>query len=172
LIRSFRGALPRISESAFVVDSADIIGDVAIGDFSSVWFNAVIRGDQNKIKIGKHCSIQDNVVVHCDSEHETFVGDNVTVGHGAILHGCVVKNNVLVGMNSTILSGAEVGDYSIIGAGALVLQDQVIPRKSLVLGIPGKVVREVTNEEMRMIERAAMIYVDLVKQYKDSAVIK
>lgn len=166
MIRSFRGASPRISESAFVVDSADIIGDVAIGDLSSVWFNAVIRGDQNKIKIGRHCSIQDNVVIHCDSEHETFVGDNVTVGHGAILHGCVVGTNVLVGMNSTILSGAEVGDYSIIGAGTLVTENRVIPEKSLVLGVPGKVVRELTTEEMKMIERAAMVYVDLVKYYR------
>jgi carbonic anhydrase/acetyltransferase-like protein (isoleucine patch superfamily) len=105
----FKGKSQKISETAFIADSADIIGDVEIGDFSSVWFNAVIRADSNKIRIGSRTSIQDNVVIHINHEYEVQVGDDVSVGHGAVLHGCRIGNNVLIGMNSTVLNGAEIG---------------------------------------------------------------
>lgn len=115
MIVDFKGRTPKISETTFIADSADIIGDVEVGDFSSIWFNAVLRGDRNKIKIGNRTSIQDNVVIHVNHEHEVQIGDDVSVGHGAVLHGCRIGNNVVIGMNSTVLNGAEIGKNSIMG---------------------------------------------------------
>lgn len=111
---SIKGKSPVIAETAFIADSADLIGNVEVGSFSSIWFNAVLRGDQNKIKIGNRTSIQDGVVIHADPENGVQVGDNVSVGHGAVLHGCKIEDNVLIGMNSTVLNGAEIGKNSIV----------------------------------------------------------
>ncbi len=163
----FKGKSPKISETAFIADSADIIGDVEIGDFSSVWFNAVIRGDRNKIRIGSRTSIQDNVVIHINHEHEVQVGDDVSVGHGAVLHGCRIGNNVLIGMNSTVLNGAEIGSNSIIGANALVPEGKKFPENSLIIGVPGKVKREVEAIEIEAIAKNAEEYVELGKEYRN-----
>jgi carbonic anhydrase/acetyltransferase-like protein (isoleucine patch superfamily) len=163
----FKGKSPKISETAFIADSADIIGDVEIGDFSSVWFNAVIRGDINKIRIGSRTSIQDNVVIHINYEHEAQVGDDVSVGHGAVLHGCRIGNNVLIGMNSTVLNGAEIGSNSIIGANALVPEEKKFPENSLIIGVPGKVKREVEAIEIEAIAKNAEEYVELGREYRN-----
>ncbi|ABE51999.1 gamma carbonic anhydrase family protein [Methanococcoides burtonii] len=166
MILKFKNKEPSISETSFVADSADIIGDVKIGEGSSVWFNATIRGDKDEIIVGKKSSIQDNCVVHTDPPFKVTIGDNASIGHGAILHGCTIGNNVLVGMNSTILDGAEVGENSIIGANALVPSGKVIPPNSVVTGVPGKIRREATVEDIQMIAENAAEYVRLATEYK------
>lgn len=167
MIVDFKGKNPKISETAFIADSADIIGDVEVGDFSSIWFNAVLRGDKNKIKIGNRTSIQDNVVIHVNREYEVRVGDDVSVGHGAVLHGCKIGNNVLIGMNSTVLNGAEIGKNSIIGANALIPEGKKFPENSLIIGVPGKVKREIEKAEIEGIAKNAEEYVELGKEYSD-----
>lgn len=161
----FKGKIPKISGTAFVADSADIIGNIEIGDFSSVWFNAVIRGDENSIKIGNRTSIQDNAVIHVDTHEGVEIGDNVTVGHGVVLHGCKIEDNVLIGMNSTVLNGAEIGKNSIVGANALVSQGKKYPENSLIIGVPAKVKRETNEAEVEGIRKNAEEYVELAKEY-------
>ncbi|AKB79647.1 carbonic anhydrase, family 3 [Methanosarcina horonobensis HB-1 = JCM 15518] len=163
----FKGKTPKISETAFVADSADIIGDVEIESFSSIWFNAVIRGDQNKIQIGSRTSIQDGVVIHADPENGVQVGDNVSVGHGAVLHGCKIEDNVLIGMNSTVLNGVEIGKNSIVGANALVPQGKKFPANSLIIGVPGTVKRETNKAEVEAIKENAEEYVEMAKEYRE-----
>ncbi|MBP2030417.1 carbonic anhydrase/acetyltransferase-like protein (isoleucine patch superfamily) [Methanohalophilus levihalophilus] len=162
MITEFKSKKPVIHKTAFVADSAEIIGDVKIGEYSSVWFNAVLRGDADKIHIGSRTSIQDNVVVH----GATDVGDYVTVGHSAVLHGCKIKSNVLIGINSTILDGSEIGGDSIVGAHALVPPGKKFPPKSLIIGVPGKLQRELTDEEVKMIKENSDSYVELMGEYK------
>ena len=164
MIQSFKDRTPTISEKAFVAESAQVIGNVTIGE-SIVLFNAVIRGDRGTITIGNDTSIQDNAVIHADPQFSADIGDNVTVGHAAVLHGCKINSNTLIGMNSTVLNGAEIGSFSIVGAGAVVTQSLKIPERSLVLGVPGKVVRDVTDEELNLIERSAEIYIELRDKY-------
>lgn len=158
---------PSIAHTTFIADSAEIIGNVSIGEFSSIWFNAVVRGDMGNIRIGNRTSIQDNVVIHTDPSLEVEIKDNVTVGHGAVLHGCRIGNNVLVGMNATVLNGAVIGDNSIIGANALVSSGKVFPEGSVILGIPGEVKRQVTDREKKRIEENAALYVELAKSYRN-----
>ena len=167
MILDFKGKSPKISETAFVADSADIVGDVEVGDFSSIWFNAVLRGDENKIKIGNRTSIQDNVVIHVNNEHEVQLGDDVSVGHGAVLHGCRVESNVIIGMNSTVLNGVEIGKNSIVGANALISEGKKFPENSLIIGIPGKVAREIGEAEIEGIAKNAAEYVKLGGEYRD-----
>lgn len=167
MIMSYKDKNPKISKTVFVAESADIIGDVEIGDSSSIWFNATLRGDQNKIKIGNRTSIQDNVVIHVDSTNEVQIGDNVTIGHGAVLHGCRIENNVIIGMNSTVLNGAEIGKNSIVGANALVPEGKKFPERSLIIGVPGKVKRQLEEVEIEAILRNAEEYVELTKEYKE-----
>ncbi|MDD2614047.1 MAG: gamma carbonic anhydrase family protein [Methanosarcina sp.] len=171
MIMSFKGKSPKISETAFIADSADVIGDVEIGDFSSVWFNAVLRGDRSKIKIGNRTSIQDNVVIHADPENGVQIGSEVSVGHGAVLHGCRIGNNVLIGMNSTILNGAEIEKNSIVGANALVPERKKFPENSLIIGVPGKVKREIEKSEIEAIAENAAEYVGFVREYREETKI-
>ena len=171
MIMDFKGKSPKISETAFIADSADVIGDVEIGDFSSVWFNAVLRGDRSKIKIGNRTSIQDNVVIHADPENGVQIGSEVSVGHGAVLHGCRIGNNVLIGMNSTILNGAEIGKNSIVGANALVPEGKKFPENSLIIGVPGKVKREIEKSEIEAIAENAVEYVEFVREYREETKI-
>ncbi|MCG8514160.1 MAG: gamma carbonic anhydrase family protein, partial [Halanaerobiales bacterium] len=147
-------------------DSSDIIGDVEVGDFSSIWFNAVVRGDMGSIRIGNRTSIQDNVVIHTDSSEKADIGDDVTVGHGAVLHGCTIGNNVIIGMNSTILSGAHIGSNSVVGANALVPSGKRFPDNSIIMGVPAKVKRDATEEDIKSISENAAEYVELAKEYK------
>ncbi len=162
MIRSLDGKTPKIHPSCFVSETAYIVGDVEIGEDTSIWPGAVIRGDYGKIIIGKACSIQDNCVLHTDDYLE--LGDNVLMTHGAVIHGGIVGNNVLIGMNAAILESAKVGNYVLIGASALVLADSVIPDNSLVLGVPGKV-RPLTEEHQKRLEDPTGIYVENMKRY-------
>ena len=166
MITNFKDKYSKVSDSSFVANSAEVIGDVEIGEFSSVWFNAVIRGDRSKIKIGNRTNIQDNVVIHSDPSDVVEIGDNVTIGHGAILHGCKIKNNVIIGMNATVLDNAEIEENSIVGANALVSSGKKFPAKSVILGVPGIIKRNVSDEDIKKIRDSSDIYVTLTKEYK------
>lgn len=167
MILSFRDKVPVIAPSAFVVDSAQVIGDVVIGEASSVWFNAVIRGDVNYIRIGKRTNIQDGCVLHVSRDtYSLTVGDEITVGHGVILHACIVRSRCLIGMGAIIMDGAEIGENCIVGAGALVTSKTLIPPRSMVLGSPARVKRELTDEEVRGILNSAEHYVGDIKNYQ------
>ncbi|MDG6242916.1 MAG: gamma carbonic anhydrase family protein [Methanolobus sp.] len=166
MIIEFRSVRPSVSSTAFIASSANVIGNVTIKEHSSVWFNAVIRGDSSSICIGKRTSIQDNVVIHADEPHNVEIGDDVTVGHAAVLHGCRIADNVLIGMNATVLDGVEIGQNCIIGANALVPPGKKIPAGSLVVGVPAKVQRELTDEDIAHIRENAAEYVRLAGEYR------
>lgn len=157
-----------IDKTVFIADGARVLGDVEIGKNSSVWFNAVIRADLSDIKIGEGSNIQDNAVIHTSKDFGVRIGDNVTVGHGAIVHGCTVKNNVMIGMGAIVLNGAVIEENCIIGAGALVTQGKVIPAGSLVFGNPAKIVRNLTDQEISSITDNAASYVKEAEQYKNN----
>ena len=141
MIVKFKGRLPQIDESAFVADNATLIGNVTVGADASVWFGAVVRGDNEPIVIGRGTSVQDNVTLHGEPGYPLTIGENVTIGHNAVAHGCTVKDGALIGMGAVVLDGAEVGEYAIVGAGAVVPAGMVIPAYSLAVGAPAKVVR-------------------------------
>ena len=154
-----------INETVFIADGAKVIGSVEIGANSSVWFNAVIRADSDKVKIGENSNVQDNAVIHTSEGFGVQIGDNVTIGHGAIVHGYTVENNVMIGMGAIVLNGAVIGENSIIGAGTLVTQGKIIPAGSLAFGNPVKVVRELTDDEIQSITDNANSYVKEAKDY-------
>lgn len=149
-----------IAEWVFLAEGCQVIGDVEIGESSSVWYNAVIRGDSNKVVIGENTNIQDNAVLHVSNDAPLVIGDNVTVGHGAILHGCTIGNNVLIGMGAIVLDGAVIEDNCMIGAGTLVTQNKVIPEGYLALGSPVKLIRTLIEEEKESILKNANRYAD------------
>ena len=166
MIRTFQGVKPTIAASAFIEETAVVIGDVVIGEESSVWFHAVVRGDVHSIRIGKRTNIQDLSVVHVTHDtHPTVLGDDVTVGHHVVLHGCTIKNRVLIGMGALIMDGAVIGEDCIVGAGALVTERTIVPPKSLILGAPAKVKRPVTEAELAWIRESAQNYVKYARQY-------
>jgi carbonic anhydrase/acetyltransferase-like protein (isoleucine patch superfamily) len=160
MLRSHRGRLPVVDPSAFVDESAQVIGDVVIGAESSVWMNVVIRGDVHEIRIGSRTNIQDNTVVHAmRGTYATHVGDDVTIGHAAVVHGCTIRDRVLVGIGAIILNGAQIGEDTIVAAGTLVTERAVIPSRSLVMGRPGKVTRPLSDDEVKSIRTYAERYV-------------
>ena len=168
MIRSYRGALPRIAASAYLDPSAQIIGNVEIGERSSVWCNATLRGDVNTIRIGDDSNVQDNSVLHVDyGEFPLHIGDRVTVGHSVVLHGCTVEDDCLIGIGAIVLNGAIIGRGSVIAAGALVSEGARIPPGSLVMGVPGKVRREVNEIERERFHLNWQRYVDLARHYLD-----
>ena len=162
----FNGVAPSINENAYVSESVDIIGDVKVEENVSIWFGARLRADMNKIVIGANSNIQENAVVHVDIESPVIIGENVTIGHSAIIHGCNISNNVLVGMVSIILNNAKISKNSIVGAGALVTQGKEFEEGVLILGNPAKAVRKLSEEEIKSIKRSADNYVALSKKYK------
>jgi gamma-carbonic anhydrase len=164
----FQDQQPRLAEGVFVAPGAWIIGNVTIGPESGVWYNAVLRGDTAPITIGRRTNLQDGMIVHVDDEWPTVIGDEVTIGHAAIIHGATIAPRVLIGMRSVILSGAVIGEGSIIGAGALVAEKKEIPPRSLVIGTPGRVVREVTDAEFAAIARSATHYWELAQAHRAS----
>lgn len=164
MLFEFDGDKPTISGKVFIAPTASIIGNVFIGEGSSVWFNSVIRGDRARISIGKGSNIQDNAVIHSD-ETEVEIGDGVVIGHGCVMHGRRVKNRALIGMNATILHGAEIGEGSIVGAGALVPPGFIVPDRSVVIGIPCKYVRKTTEEDLEIIEKTLENYGKLTEKY-------
>lgn len=166
MIRSFQGTLPQIDPTAWVDPTAVIIGDVTIGRLSSVWPNAVLRGDVNKITIGDETNIQDGSVLHVEEAlFELHIGNRVTVGHSVCLHGCVVEDDSLIGIGAIVLNGARIGKGSVIAAGALVPEGMQIPPGSLAMGVPAKVRREVSPQEQERFRVNAQHYVELREKY-------
>ncbi len=170
MVRPYKGIHPTIDPSAFVDETAQIIGDVEIGPDSSVWMNCIVRGDVNIIRIGRRTNLQDGTVVHVMRDtHATRLGDEVTVGHGVILHGCVIEERCLIGMGAILLNGATIGHDSIIAAGALVTEETRVPPRSLVMGSPAKVRRELTAAEIASIRDYAERYVGYRLDYMPQA---
>jgi carbonic anhydrase/acetyltransferase-like protein (isoleucine patch superfamily) len=170
MLRPFRGQWPQLDASVFVDGSAQVIGDVVIGPESSIWMNCVVRGDVHHIRIGARSNVQDGTVVHVmRGTHPTTIGDAVTIGHGALIHGCTIEDRVLVGMGAIVLNGAVIGSDSIVAAGTLVTEGAVVPPRSLVMGSPGKVRRSLTDEEVASILDYAARYVGYRLDYMDDA---
>ncbi len=168
LILPFDGKSPVIARDAYVAPNASLIGDIEIGEEASIWFGAVLRGDVGRIRIGARSNVQDLSMIHMtDGETDTIVGEDVTVGHSVVLHGCTVGDRCLIGMGSLLLDHVVVGEDSLIAAGTLLTPRTVIPPRSLVRGRPGKVIREVTPEEMAMGIEGARHYVEMARKYRN-----
>jgi carbonic anhydrase/acetyltransferase-like protein (isoleucine patch superfamily) len=166
MIRSYQGVTPTVPASCYIDVSAQLIGDVQLGEHSSVWMNAVVRGDVNAIRIGANTNVQDCAVLHgMRHVYPVHVGDWVTIGHNATVHGCVVEDACLIGMGAVILNGAHIGEGSIIAAGAIIPEKTVIPPRSLVAGVPGKVRRELGDEDRKLILMYAQNYLDYTAIY-------
>jgi carbonic anhydrase/acetyltransferase-like protein (isoleucine patch superfamily) len=167
LIKTLRGYSPKFGVNCYLAENATIIGDVIVGDDCSFWFNSVVRGDVNSIRIGNKVNIQDGAVVHCTYEKtKTIIGNNVSVAHNAIIHGCTINNNVLIGMGSIIMDNAVIGENSIIAAGALVLENTIIEPGAIYGGMPAKKIKTIEPEHTReMIERIANNYLMYSKWY-------
>ncbi len=166
MIITCKGKTPKIADDVFVAENAVIIGDVEIGPGSSVWFGAVIRGDNDSIRIGRNSNVQDNCTLHSDEGDPITIGDNVTIGHNAVVHGCTLDDNVLVGMNSTVLNGAHIRRNSLIGAGAMVKGNSDFPEGSMIVGAPAIVKSPVKQATVDLIADSAQEYVDLSKEYR------
>ncbi len=164
-IRGFDKYRPKLAADVFIAPGSFVIGRVEIGQFSSVWFNAVVRGDIDWIRIGSESNIQDNATVHVDRDKPTIIGNKVTIGHNAMLHGCTIEDGILIGIGSVILNGAVIGRDSIIAANSLVSPGKVIPPRSLVMGSPGKIVKTLSDEEIPVNGGYHQRYVDLARQY-------
>ena len=167
MISSYQGIFPTIHRSAFIEESARVIGDVHIGAESSVWFGAVVRGDVHWIRIGSRTNIQDQCILHVT--HERFsltVGDEVTVGHAVTLHGCVLNSRCLIGMGAIVMDGAEIGEEAVVGAGALVTERMKIPPRTLALGVPAKIVRALGPDEIADLKGSADNYVRYAENYR------
>jgi len=173
MIYNYKDLKPKIGKNVFVAESADIIGDVEIGEDCSIWFGTVIRADVHYIKIGDRVSVQDLCMVHVthfkgddkSTGNPTIIEDDVTIGHRVMLHGCTVKKACLIGMSATILDGAVIGEESIVGAGSLVTKNKKFPPRSLIMGSPAKVVRELTSEEIKELYASAKRYVEFKNNY-------
>ena len=166
MILNFEGKKPIVSEKAYIAENATVIGEVIIGEYSSIWYNVVLRGDIAKINIGNNTSVQDGSIVHCDTGVPTIIGNNVTIGHNVLLHACKIGDGSLIGIGAIVLDGAEVGEGTIIGSGAIVTPRTKIPPFTMALGVPAKVVRNLTEEEVENLKKHAMDYVKLMKRYK------
>lgn len=164
-IYSVANKYPQIGKDCYIADNASVIGDIAIGNNSTIWFNAIVRGDIESIVIGDESNIQDGCVLHVDYDKKLSVGNGVTVGHKAVLHGCTINDECLIGINAVILNGAIIGKHCIIGANSLITQNKKIPANSLVMGSPAKVVRQTTTEEVEYIKWAAQHYVEQIAIY-------
>ncbi|PHS36240.1 MAG: gamma carbonic anhydrase family protein [Alkaliphilus sp.] len=166
MIKSWREVTPEIDNSCFIAETADIIGDVKIGKNSNIWYGAVIRGDDKNIIIGENTNIQDNAVVHISNILPTIIGDNITVGHSAIIHACKIGDNTLIGMGSIILNGAEIGKNTIIGAGTMVPPGKKIPEGVLAFGSPVKIIRDLSDDEIMSITKSAKDYVGFANEHR------
>ena len=165
MLHEYKGKWPKLGERVYIADGAQIVGDVEIGDHSSVWYNCVIRGDVDIVRIGRHTKIQDGSIGHVmRNECPLILRDYVTVGHGVMMHGCTIESHCLIGMRATILNNVTVGEGSIVGAGALITEGTIIPPHSLVLGMPAKVKRQLSDEEVAGIDEFARRYY----QYKET----
>ena len=162
--KTFQGHSPNIAPDAFIAETAMLIGKVTVGARSSIWYGTVLRGDLDAIEVGEGTSVQDNAVVHCEAGSPVHIGNNVTVGHGAIVHGSTIGDNCLIGMGSVVLNGCTIGDNCIIAAGAVVKENAVIPAGSMVVGVPGKIIREISPEQRERMAKEST-YVRLSRSY-------
>jgi len=165
---SYNGVSPAIGENVFIASGVKIIGDVTIGDNSSVWFNSVIRGDINYIKIGSYTNVQDSSVIHLTKDKPVEIGNYVTIGHAVKLHACTLKDYTLIGIGAIVLDGAVISEYSFIAAGALVPQNTIVPSGKLIAGVPGKIIRELREDELKYIHQSALNYQNYAEQMKKS----
>jgi carbonic anhydrase/acetyltransferase-like protein (isoleucine patch superfamily) len=169
MIRTFQGITPTVPKSCFIEDTGIVIGDVVMGEDCSIWFHAVVRGDVHYIRLGNRTNVQDLCMLHVTHDtHPLIIGSDVTIGHSVVLHGCTVKDRVLIGMGAIIMDGAVIGEDSVVGAGALVIGGTVVPPNSLVLGSPAKVARPVTEKELLWIKESSDNYVKYARQYTNS----
>ena len=166
MLKSFRDKVPYLGKNVYISESADVIGDVTLGDDVNIWFGAVLRGDMNFIRVEARSNIQDNAVIHVTTDvSPTHIGSGVTIGHGAIIHGCTIKDNCMIGMGATVMDDAVIGTGSLIGAGSLVPPNMQVPPKSLVVGVPCKVIRKIRTEEYKMILERPQEYINLASIY-------
>lgn len=166
MISKFEDKFPVMHPSVFVAENAAVIGDVEIGEDSSIWFGSVVRGDVNYIRIGSRTNIQDNSVIHVSGgTHPTVLGDEITVGHRVLLHGCTVENRCLIGMGAILMDGVHVGEECLVGAGSLLTPGTIVPPRSLVIGSPARVKRELTHEEIAFLDRSWRNYTELKLRY-------
>jgi carbonic anhydrase/acetyltransferase-like protein (isoleucine patch superfamily) len=170
LILPVKGISPTMGNDCFIAPNATIVGDVVLGDQCSIWFNAVLRGDVNSIRIGNKVNVQDGAVIHCTYlRSKTIIGNNVSIGHNAIVHGCVIEDNVLVGMGSVIMDNAQIGSNSIIAAGAVVLENTIVEPGSIYAGVPAKKVKDISQDKIKgEINRIAENYITYSSWFKSS----
>ncbi|KOY16259.1 gamma carbonic anhydrase family protein [Paenibacillus xylanivorans] len=168
MIIPYKGMQPKLHPSVYMAEGAKLIGDLTIGEESTIWFNAVLRADLAPIVIGRRCNIQDNVVGHVNMDQPLILEDDVSVGHSAIIHGCRIGTGSLIGMGAILLNGAEIGEYTLIGAGSVVTENTKIPPYTLALGTPAKVIRELTDADLERMSRTTLGYVAKGKEYRSS----
>jgi carbonic anhydrase/acetyltransferase-like protein (isoleucine patch superfamily) len=167
IIKTVRGCAPRFGNNCYLADNATVVGEVVLGDHCTVWFNAVVRGDVHSITIGNYTNIQDGAVIHCTYQKaKTVIGNNVSIAHNAIVHGCTVGDNVLIGMGAVVMDDAVIEPYSVIAAGAVVLPGTIVPRGSIYAGMPAKKIKDISDEMKAVIERTAKNYVMYSEWYK------
>lgn len=164
-ILAYKGAAPKLHESTFVAPGACVIGDVETGEGSSIWFNSIVRGDLQPIRIGKYTNIQEGTSVHVMSDCPLEIGDHVTIGHNATIHCKKIGNDTLIGMGAVVLGYAEIGDHCVIAAGSVVTEGFVVPPYAMVMGVPGRIVRELTEEEASALHQSAIDYYDIAQKY-------
>ena len=166
MIKEYKGIEPKIDETAFIAESADVVGQVTIERNANIWYGTVLRGDDNYITVGENTNIQDGSIVHISEKFPTIIGNNVTVGHKSIIQGCEIGDNTLIGMGSIVLDGAKVGEFTLLGAGSLVPPGKEIPSGVLAMGSPAKVIRELSDEEKENLTNSALKYVKLANNHK------
>lgn len=164
-IAPYKGVWPQIPSSVFLADGVRILGDVIIGESANIWFNSVVRGDENAIRIGSFTNVQDNTTIHVEATHSCTIGDYVTVGHSSLLHGCHIANNCIIGMGSVLMNGVEIGENCIVGARSLITENKVIPANSLVVGSPARVIRTLGPDQIEEIRQSALHYHQLAEEY-------
>jgi carbonic anhydrase/acetyltransferase-like protein (isoleucine patch superfamily) len=166
LVREYEGKSPRLGARIFVAENATLVGDVVIGDDCSIWYGAVLRGDVHSIRIGAGTNIQDNCVLHVtNGTHPIDIAEEVTIGHGVIAHGCTIGRAALIGMGSRVLDGARIGELALVGAGALVSEGMVVPPRTLAVGVPAKVKRDLRDDEIARLEQSWKNYIDYKDRY-------
>lgn len=170
MLIEFEGKKPQVAEGAFIAPTATLIGDVIVEEGASIWFGAVLRGDFGRIIIKKGSSVQDNTVLHVIPDCETVVGENVTVAHGAVLHGCTIEKGAIVGMNSVIQDFAVIGEESMVAAGSVVPANMQVPKRHLVAGVPAEVKKEITGSSLMWVSQSAPMYQELARKYLDQGI--
>ncbi|REK77235.1 gamma carbonic anhydrase family protein [Paenibacillus paeoniae] len=168
MLLPYNKVIPAVHDSCYIAEGAKLIGDVTIGEKSTVWFNAVLRGDLAPIKIGHSCNIQDGVVGHVNSDQPLLLADEVSIGHSAIIHGCTIGRGTLIGMGAIVLNGADIGEYALIGAGSIVTENKKIPSYTLSIGTPARVIRELTEDDLQRMRRTMESYVTKGIEYRIS----